>query len=269
MSYQSLEFVLFCAVTLLSITSIIGIVPGMINQFSRFDVLNFVKFLIGVGCDLIAPAILVALYLNRKKDCREKVALVLTISGVLKLLSVAFSFVSASGLVNPFASNVSQEFIFEIVQYCAFTMRLLLGVLMLLASSSIKKEKTSGSVQGLAFFAIFISVFLVLANLIVPGLAGMPNISYAVVAVSTALGLWCLPKTVYDYDQCFFFGKAAVALIAFIVVVVVFVMAVGGSITSNDDKRGNCFNCNGTGYDSANHGSCVWCGGDGYSSWNP
>ena len=39
----SFSFVLFCMATLLSASSIIGIIPGFINQFRSFHILSFAK----------------------------------------------------------------------------------------------------------------------------------------------------------------------------------------------------------------------------------
>ena len=64
-------------------------------------------------------------------------------------------------------------------------------------------------------------------------------------------------------------SQAWVAALVVVAIVTFIVADTSGSGSGSGSKRGNCNNCGGDGWDSANSCSCVWCGGDGYTSWNP
>ena len=82
-------------------------------------------------------------------------------------------------------------------------------------------------------------------------------------------GLLMLPKTVYNYEHCFVVSKSNLKAIGVIAVVIVIILVIIDLIANGGSTTGNCFNCGGDGWDSANNCRCVWCGGDGEAVWNP
>lgn len=259
----SFAFVIMCFITLMSIGDIIGIFPSIFRLFKNFSLMNTVKTLCNIIITLTPVAIATLLYFNRKQDIKPKAYIVLIVCGCARLLRVVLNL---SWLVSLFATPLN-----AIVPLLVNLSSTVLGFLFVVVAASAKSNKTNGAVIGLGFAGISLGLFLLIAS-IFPYLSEMggPSFLSSLNIILLALGLWCLPKTFYDYDNCFFFGGNAVKLMCAIAAVVVFIMIVAGSaISSDDSNRGNCFNCGGDGWDSENHCSCVWCGGDGYASWNP
>lgn len=264
----SFAFVLFCVVTLLSVSSILGIVPGLIGQITSLNIVGLAKYIVNAACTLIAPAIVLFLYLNRKQDCKSKFALVLMIAGILTLVQVALSVVQYVDPTYGMAFDSSQPFILEIVKYGGTFINLLLGILLICVSQSIKKEKVLNFVKVLAFLIGFLGVFFVISNLMIKELIMVPSIQSSVSTICMALGLGYLSKTVYDYEQCFFFNKAAVMVVAGIAVVIVFVMIVAGGEIGNGGGNASCghvscknngpFHCMGKGNTCKNMTNCAY-----------
>lgn len=259
----SFAFVIMCFITLTSLGNIIGIFPNILSLFKSFGLLRALRMICSIINILTPAAIATLLYFNKKQDIKPKAYVILIICGCAKLLGVVLDL---SSLVSLFATPLN-----AIVPLFVNLSSTVLGILLVVVAASIKSNKTNGAVKGLGFAGIWLGVFLLIAG-ILPYLSEMggPSFLSSLNIILLALGLWCLPKTFYDYDNCFFFGGNAAKLMCAIAAAVVFVMIVAGSTISGDDSnRGNCFNCGGDGWDSENNCSCVWCGGDGYASWNP
>ena len=186
---------------------------------------------------------------------KPKVYIVLMVCGCAKLLGVVLKisslmplFVSPLNAIVPLLVNLSST---------------VLGILLIVVAVSIKDRKTNGAVKELSFAGIWLGVFFLIAS-IFPYLSQMGGLSFlsSLNIILLALGLWCLPKTFYDYDDCFFFGGNAVKLMCGIAAVVVFVMIVaggeiGGSGISSSCGHQSCkengpFYCMGKG-DTCNH----------------
>lgn len=88
----------------------------------------------------------------------------------------------------------------------------------------------------------------------------------AAVGVGFCIWSWLRRELIAENKGTSIVILAATILVSVFMIFSTIRIATSGSSTSS---RGNCFNCGGDGWDSANSCSCVWCGGDGYSSWNP
>lgn len=254
----SFAFILMCIVTLLSLTDIIGIFTGVFSLLRNFSLMSAVQTLCRIVSVLTPLAIVVLLYLNRKNDIKSTACLVLKICGYVILANVALSYRTLINLFSAFIYSWSSNLMILVISLNS----IVLGILLVCVASSVKNNKTSSAVKVFAVIGLWLGVLLLLGSVV--GLQGA-NLLKGAKIFMMFLGLWCLPKTVCDYENCFFFGRKAMILMVCVVVAI----AVCRNIITGDSSKGNCFNCGGTGWDSANRISCVWCGGDGFSSWNP
>lgn len=263
----SFAFVLMCLVTLLSLGEIISALSAIIALIKNFHIINALTQLCNIICLLAPPAFAFLLYRNRNKNQTSSIFVILMLCGIAELVGMLLK---SSTLMNQIAMLTSPSWYLVILPFMAKLASIALGILLIVVASSIKIGKTSAAVKGLALVLIWLGIFNMIGSLI-PDISalGSTGIWAAAKTIMYALALWCLPKTIYDYDNCFFFGSNALKLLVAIGIVVIFVIIVSNSIVNDSSPRGNCFNCGGDGWDSNNNCSCVWCGGDGYSSWNP
>ena len=271
----SFAFVLMLIATLASISSIIGIVPAIISLSKAFHWIPLLHVICDSVVALIPLAIVVLLYFNSEQyDVDTFSCIVLFIGAVANLGKVALNFseiiiqipllgTSSSYLVmGPFAANITFA---------------LMGFLFIFAAVSIIRYDRVIIVPILVPLCIVPCLLLLgLSFSTIGGLSTAQSLS----TLFLAYGLGCLPKTIYDYDECFFFNNNAFKLLATLSVVVGFFLLVGyavanqdySSSSSNVDSNSGsyrCNNCGGDGWDSENNRKCVWCGGDGKTSWNP
>lgn len=255
----SFAFVLMSFVTLLSLTDIVGIFIGIFYLVSNFSLMNVLQTLCRIVIVLTPLAIAVLLYLNRKNDIKSTACIVLKICGYVTLAGVALEYRTLIALIS---LMLTPSWASYLTILASFLVTIVVGILLICVASSVKANKTSRAVIVLAPIGLWFGALLLLCS--VAGLSDTNLISSTNIFMML-LGLWCLPKTFYDYENCFFFGRAAVTLMICVVAAVVICV----NIVTGGNSIGNCFNCGGSGWDSVNRSSCVWCGGDGYSSWNP
>lgn len=255
----SFAFILMCFVALLSLSDVVGLFSSVLLLFSNFTLISALQILCRIVVVLTPLAIVVLLYINRKNDIKATICLVLKICGYVTLIGVALKYRTWIDLFSSF----SVIWPYNLMALISMLSSVVLGILLLCVDSSVKNNKTNLAVKVFASIGIVLWLEVFLLHNSVEGMASA-NLLTALKFFMMFLSLWFLPKTVCDYENCFLFGHKAIILMICVVVLVV----VGRNIIARSN-RGNCFNCDGSGWDSANNTSCVWCGGDGYSSWNP
>ena len=229
----SFAFVIMCFITLMSLGDIIGTILNVFRLFKNFSMLRTLKTLCKVIENLTPAAIATLLYFNRKQDIKPKAYTALMVCGCVKLLRVVLILPS---LVPQFASPLSL-----IVPLAVNLTSIVLGVLLIVVAKGTESGKTNGAVKGFGFAGIWLGIFLLIAS-IFPYLSTMGGLSFlsSLNIILFALGLWCLPKTFYDYDNCFFFGGNAIKLMCGIAAAVIFVMIVAGGEISGGGGSTSC-----------------------------
>lgn len=257
---MSFAFVIMCFITIISLTDIIGGFLNMFRLFSNFSLMIALQTLSQIVVTLTPPAIAGLLYLNQKKDIKLTAYKVLIICGCGTLVNFVLRY---RALIAQISAMLTSSWSNNVVGLVYNLEYLVLGILLICVATSTKASQTSRAVKVFASIGLWLGLFTLLGSVMD---MGGPSLINAVKLFVLMLALWCLPKTFYNYENCFFFGRGATTLLIAIVVVVIIALKI---ITGGSSSRGNCFNCNGSGWDSVNKSSCVWCGGDGVTSWNP
>lgn len=260
----SLSFVMLAAVVLLSLSSIIGIFSLLINLFQHFTPLGFVSSIAHIINTLTPVALFSLLYLQQKRDTKKAATIILLIGGIATFFSVAIS------LLQFLKGGLS---LYSVDSYINTAAKILMGIMYILASNAIRNGKTDKVITTISVIAVYVRILGLAASLII---VGSSAITAALAPIALLVGLSAFPKTILDYENCQFATKSVLTIIIVVVIVFVISMGIGLRIayapsgnTTDSGSANRCFNCGGSGWDSANNCSCVWCGGDGSSSWNP
>ena len=259
----SMSFSLFAIAAVMSLSALLSIPSKLISAFQHFNIMSFLATLGFVAATLLPFALVALLYWNAKRDVKKITYILLMVCSALYALRfvrnvTSLLFVLVNDGLPSFGSLVTM------VNVC------ITAVALLLAAISIKKEQSNLALKILVSVAVYANLIPLVASYVAPDV--IP--SYSLPPLLVLIGLSMLPKTLYDNEHCVCVNKKSLTVIGVLLAAVLLVSIISDHVLSQSDNNGgsggnSCFNCNGSGYDTANNCPCVWCGGDGQSSWNP